>query len=140
MDEKRSDSSPSTETDEKRNETTPGNDSLDAPTPGEEPSRGWTVVTQAHYDPDESRDLTTVIIDAVAEAERVSITEIKNPSLYEVVDIEGIHDVLFGRPEADRRGTNSTVEFRYDDYKISVEANGWVTVFDRSRGSAVDGE
>ncbi|MFC4551559.1 MULTISPECIES: HalOD1 output domain-containing protein [Halorussus] len=58
----------------------------------------------------------------------------------DVIDIAGIDDTLFDRPEANRNGTNSTVEFRYNDYKISVGADGWVTVSDRSGGSAVDGE
>jgi hypothetical protein len=140
MDEKRSDSSPSTKTDEKGNETRSADDTLDAPTPKSAPNGGWTFVTQAHYDSDGRRDLTTVIIGAVAEAEDVPITEIENPPLYEVVDIAGIDDALFGRPEANRNGTNSTVEFRYNDYKVSVETDGWVTVSDRSGDSTADGE
>jgi hypothetical protein len=140
MDEKRSDSSPSTKTDEKGNETPSAGDTIDAPTPKSALNGGWTFVTQAHYDPDERRDLTTVIIGAVAEAEDVPITEIENPPLYEVVDIAGIDDALFGRPEANRNGTNSTVEFRYNGYKVSVEADGWVTVSDRSGDSTADGE
>ena len=136
MDEKRSDSSPSAETDEKRTEAPSADDTLNAGAP----NGGWTFVTQAHYDPDEPRDLSTVIIGAVAEAEDVPITEIKNPPLYEVVDIAGIDDALFGRPEANRNGANSTVAFRYNSYKVSVKADGWVTVSSRSRDSAVDGE
>jgi hypothetical protein len=142
MDEKRSESSPSTETetDEKNNETPSTDDTLDAPTPQSAPNGGWTFVTQAHYDPDEPRDLTTVIIGAVAEAEDVPITEIENPPLYEVVDIAGIDDALFGRPEASRNGTDSTVEFRYNGYKVSVKSDGWVTVSDRSEDSAANDE
>ncbi|MFC4986380.1 HalOD1 output domain-containing protein [Saliphagus infecundisoli] len=103
------------------------------------PNEGWGFITQAHYDPDDSRDLTTVIVRAVAEAEDVPPTEIKNPPLYEVVDIAGIDDALFGRPEAHQSGMGSTVEFRYNGYKVSVEADGWVTVSDRSRDSNADG-
>lgn len=136
MDEKRSDSNPSTETEEKPTETPVADDTLEA----RAPNGGWTFVTQAHYDPDEPRDLTTVIIGAVAEAEDVPITELTNPPLYEVVDITGIDNALFGRPEANRNGTNSMVEFRYNGYKVSVEADGWVTVSDRSEDSAADGE
>lgn len=140
MDEKRSDSSPLNDTDEKRIETISPDDTLYAPSPGEAPNGGWAFLTQAHYDPDEPRDLTTVIICAIAEAEDTPIVEIKNPPLYEVVDIAGIDDALFGRPEANRDGTESNVEFRYNQYKVSVEADGWVTVSSRSTGSMGDGE
>ena len=136
MDEQRSDSNPSTEAEENRTETPAAPDTRDA----RAPKGGWTFVTQAHYDPDDPRDLTTVIIGALAAAEDVPITELKNPPLYEVVDIVGIDDALFGRPGANRNGTNSTVEFRYNGYKVSVEADGWVTVSNRSGRSVADGE
>ena len=134
MDEQRDDSSPSTETNQKRNETISSGGAVDAPTPGGEPDGGWTYVTQVQYDPDEPSDLTTVIIGAIAEAEEVPITEVKSPPLYEVVDIASIDDALFGRPEANENDTDSVVEFRYNQYKVSVEANGWVTVSDRLKG------
>ncbi|WP_254532775.1 HalOD1 output domain-containing protein [Natrinema gelatinilyticum] len=140
MDKKRSDSNPSTKTAEKRTETPPpDDDTLDTPR-RERTHGGWTFMAQAHYDPDEPLDLTTVIIGAIAEADDIPITEIKNPPLYEVVDIAGIEDALFGRPKANRNGTDSTVEFRYNGYKISVEADGWVTVSSRSANSAADGK
>ena len=138
MDEKRTGSSPSTETDEKRSETTSPEDTLDAPTPGETPDGGWAFVTQAHYDPDEPRDLTTVIVGAIAEAEDVPIVEIEHPPLFDVVDVAGIDDALFGRPEANRDGTESRVEFRYDGYKVCVEADGWVIVYDCSGAPGAD--
>ena len=79
MDEKRTDSRPSNGTDQKRNETTKGEKTIDAPTPGKTPDGGWSFVTQAHYDPDEPRDLTTVIIGAIADAENIPIVEVKTP-------------------------------------------------------------
>ena len=139
MDEKRSDSSPTTDTGQNRIETISVDDTLDAPTPGRAPDGGWTFVTQAHYDPGELRDLTTVIVGAIADAEDVPIVEIRTPPLYEVVDIAGIDDALFGRPGTNRDGTESTVEFRYNGYKVSVEGDGWVTVSSRSPDSAGDG-
>ena len=140
MDEKKSSSSPSSEPNENRNETTSADDTLDAPSSGKATGGGWTFVTQAHYDPDEPRDLTTVIVSAIAEAEGVPIVEVKNPPLYEVVDIAGIDDALFGRPEANLNGTESSVEFRYNGYKVGIEADGWVTVSSRSTDSANDGK
>ncbi|WP_204365594.1 hypothetical protein, partial [Natronococcus jeotgali] len=57
MDEKRSDSNPPSETGEKDSETSPTDDTLDAPTPKSPPNGRWTFVTQAHYDPDEPLSL-----------------------------------------------------------------------------------
>ena len=140
MDEKESSSSPSTDPHQNRNDTISADDTLDAPSTGRATDGGWAFVTQAHYDPHESRDLATVIVSAIAEAEGVPIVEVKNPTLYEIVDIAGIDDALFGRPEANRNGTESSVEFRYNGYKVGVEADGWVTVSNRSTESATDDE
>ena len=140
MDEKRSSSNPGSDTDQNRTETTAADGTPDASTPEETPDGGWADVTQAHYDPAGDRDLTTVIVSAIADAEGVPIVDIKNPPLYEVVDIAGIDAALFGRPEADRNGTTSTVEFRYNEYKVSVESDGWVSAFSRSDDSAAAGE
>lgn len=129
MDEKPDESSPSRNPEQNRTETTSPGGTKDAP-PSREASgeRVWTYVTQAHYDPDNERDLTTVVVSAIAEAEEVPITEIKSPPLYEVVDIASIDDALFERPDTSKNDTESIVEFRYNQYKVSVEANGWVTV------------
>lgn len=140
MDEKRSISNPIRDTDQKRNETKVTDGTLDASTSGKTPDGGWADVTQAHYDPAEDHDLTTVIIWAIADAEGVPIVDIKNPPLYEVVDIAGIDNALFGRSEANQNGTDSTMEFRYNGYKVSVEADGWVSVSRRAGDSAADGE
>ena len=140
MDEKHSDSGPSTETDENDSDATVASDRLDVPGPETAANGGWTFVTQNHYDPEKSRDLTTVVISAIADAEDVPVSEIKDPPLYEVVDIAGIEAALFGRPAANRSGVTSTVEFRYTDYRVRVEADGWVTVSNRSGDSKVDGE
>lgn len=79
MDEKRSDSSPLNDADHERTDTTATSGTLDAPTP-DEPSEGdWSFVTQAHYDPAEPPDLTTVIINAIADAEDIPAVEVKTP-------------------------------------------------------------
>lgn len=139
MDKKRKDSSPSNDAAQERTETTSSPRTLDAPTPEGTPDGGWSFVAQAQYDPEEPRDLTTVIIDAIAEAENAPIVEVKTPPLYEVVDVPGIESALFDRPAGKGEGTASTVEFRYNQYKVSVESDGWVTVADRSEGPATDG-
>lgn len=140
MDEKQSDPSPSNETDQHHNEILSTNETPETPMSGELPDGGWTVVTQAKYDPEEPRDLTTVIISAIADAEGVPIVDVQNPPLYEVVDIAGIDSALFGRSRNNECGTESTVEFRYNEYKVAVEDDGWVTVSDRSPDAAADEE
>lgn len=138
MDENSDHSSPSKKTDQKRGETESVDGMWDGPSPGEDADEDWTFMTQAHYDPEERRDLTTVIIGAIAEAEGVPMIEIRSPPLYEVVDIASIEDALFGRPDANRDGTTSTVESRYNQYKVSVEADGWVTVSGPSQRTLAD--
>jgi hypothetical protein len=66
--------------------------------------------------------------------------EIKEPPLYEVVDIASIEDALFGRSKVPRNGTRSQVEFRYRSHKVRVVADGWVTVFSPVEESLTDAE
>ena len=99
---------------------------------------GWTVEARANFDPTKSGELTTVIIEAIAAAEGVSITEMLSPPLYEVVDIEAMEVALFGRPGLSRDGTASAVEFPYEEYKVSVVSDGWVTVFRRTYETTAD--
>ncbi|WP_254545325.1 HalOD1 output domain-containing protein [Halomarina pelagica] len=138
MDKERSGQSPSIDTGQEHREPTSTNWQMDAPTPGETADGGWDFVTQAHYDPAESRDLTTVIIGAIADTENVPGVEVKTPPLYEMVDVTGIENALFGRPDANRNDTDSTVEFRYNQYKVSVDADGWVTVAESSGRATTD--
>ncbi|WP_336336573.1 HalOD1 output domain-containing protein [Haloarcula brevis] len=93
---------------------------------------GWAFITQSHYDPATTRDITTVIVEAIADAEGVSVTEVLSPPLYEVIDAAAIETALFGRPDVSEDSTESTVEFRYNEYKIEVKADGWVTVSTRA--------
>jgi hypothetical protein len=69
-----------------------------------------------------------LVIEAVAEREGVSPTELSRP-LNEVVDPEAL-DALFepqpnGRPRSDGR-----VEFEYYGYTVTVDVDGTVTVED----------
>ena len=99
---------------------------------------GWTFEAQVQYDPTEPRDLTTVIIMAIAEAEGVPMTEILSPPLYDVIDVAAMESALFGRPTVSNEGTDSAVEFRYNGFKVTVEADGWVTVSRRADGRTAD--
>jgi hypothetical protein len=89
----------------------------------------WRQVAQRHFDPDGDEELTTAIVFAIAEAEGVSPRDVKSPPLYEVIDVTGVENALFGlgtRVET-RRGV---VEFRYGEYRLKVEGDGWILVFE----------
>ncbi|SIR72896.1 hypothetical protein SAMN05421858_3470 [Haladaptatus litoreus] len=88
-----------------------------------------TFVTQAHYERESHRDLTTEIIFAIADAADVVPTEIKDPPLYECVDIAAIEDGFFGPKAAGQtRDSEGSVSFRYNQYHVEVASDGWITV------------
>ena len=90
----------------------------------------WSQVAQRHYEPDGRGELTTAIVYALAESEGVSPTEVKSPTLYDVVDVPAIEDAFFGPTVAgaSRQGIG-TVEFRYADYLVEVKSDGWIQVY-----------
>ena len=88
-----------------------------------------TFVTQAHYERESHHDLTTNIIFAIADAEDIAPTEIKDPPLYECVNIAAIEDSFFGRKVAGQtRDSEGSVGFRYNQYQVEVASDGWITV------------
>jgi len=91
----------------------------------------WSQVVQSHYNPDGNRELTTVIVHAIAEAEGVSPTEVTSPPIYEVVDVPAVEDAVF-RPEkhGNSRQGFGIVEFRYTDYIVKVRSDGWIQVYE----------
>ena len=52
----------------------------------------WTLVRQTKYEEDGIHDLTTTIIAAIADAEGVSPVEVKDPVLYDCVDVASLED------------------------------------------------
>ena len=91
----------------------------------------WAFAAQDVYEPDGNRDLTTTIISAIAAAEGVPIQDVTAPPLYDIVDGEALEQALFGatRLGVYREWTGS-VAFYYVQYKVRVESDGWVTVFE----------
>ena len=86
-------------------------------------------VTQAHYECEGHRDLTTEIIFAIADAEDVAPMEIKEPPLYECVDVAAIEDGFFGpHVNGQSRDSEGSVSFRYNQYQVEVASDGWITV------------
>jgi len=97
----------------------------------------WRQVAEREYDPDGSRDLTTAVVLAVAEATDVSPMALE-PPLYDSVDVESIEDIFGWRATT---GTDTTdarrVEFRYGDTLVTVNADGRIDVATpASRGTA----
>lgn len=98
---------------------------------GEQPTacdgRGPALV-QVPYDP-AADDLTTTIVRAIAKAEDVSITTIKDPPLYSVIDTAALDRSLFdGKLDLPSKERTGGVKFEYYGYMIIVEADGWVRV------------
>ncbi|WP_458208070.1 HalOD1 output domain-containing protein [Haladaptatus sp. NG-SE-30] len=101
-----------------------------------------TFVTQAHYDRESHRDLTTEIMFAIAAAEDVNPTDLMDPPLYACVDIAAIEDGFFG-PDLDGQTRNSegSVTFHYNHYQVEVASDGWITVSEPAvRGERPDPE
>jgi Halobacterial output domain 1 len=90
----------------------------------------WQLVEQAQYDRDGRHDLTTAIIATIATAEGVAPAELKEPVLYECVDVAAIEDSFFG-PEVigQNRDGDGTVAFRFGDYRVEIANDGVIAVY-----------
>lgn len=91
---------------------------------------GQRLVEQAQYKRTGRDDLTTTIIEAIAAAEGVSPAELKEPVLYDCVDIAALEDSFF-EPKVARERSDAvgSVEFEYDEYRVEVSSDGWVSVY-----------
>lgn len=91
---------------------------------------GDQLLEQAHYERAGRDDLTTTIIRAIAAAEGVSPAELKEPVLYECVDIAALEDSFFGPTVAgERRNAIGSVEFTFGEYRVELASDGWVSVY-----------
>ncbi len=71
------------------------------------------------------------MVGAVADAEGVSPTELKDPVLYDCVDISALEDAFFGSDVAgDSRDGTGTVEFIFGEYRVTVNSSGWVSAYE----------
>lgn len=109
------------------NDETRGITSDDDPALGADKS--WTQAAQSHFDPEEDRDLTTVIVSAIAAAKGIDPTELGSPLLYDVVDAPAIQQSFFGPGGNARTATGSTA-FRYEQYLVKVRSDGWIQVYE----------
>ncbi|WP_164974748.1 HalOD1 output domain-containing protein [Halegenticoccus tardaugens] len=105
-------------------------DSADEPPLGSD-----RLVSQFHYDPSETYDLTAAIVKAVAEAEGVEITSVSEPYLYDSVDTAALENILFddssGTDRANAgRGDRGNARFSYHGYAVTVDGDGWIQVYE----------
>jgi hypothetical protein len=92
------------------------------------------LVSQRYYDPEADDDLTTTIIEAVAEAKDVEATAVTDPLLYDSIDAAALEDSLFNQSAAVDPADSGSVRFEYHGFTITVESEGWVTVYDDRSG------
>lgn len=106
-----------------------GSESMDAsPT-------SWEMAHQTHYDRDSDSNLTTEIIFGLAEVKGVEPTELKEPTLHDCIDVGALENTFFG-PDGrrDSRETNGQVEFRYAEYQVVVQDDGWILIHEPIKG------
>lgn len=95
-------------------------------------SADWEQVVQKPLDETASQTLTTTVISAIAAAEGVNARDIKDPPLYDVLDTAALEAAFF--PSSDRiqyRAGDASTEFLYRGYRVVVQRNGWVRVYER---------
>lgn len=97
-------------------------------TPNIEAPDEWTQVAQRHYDPRTPGELTTAIVFAIADARGGDPGEVRSPPLYDIVDVAAIEDVFFTDSATDDGDGTGTTEFRYEEFLVRVQSDGWVRV------------
>ena len=93
----------------------------------------WQQATQTKYDPSADGELGTALVYAVADAKDVDpLDHDELPVLHDVVDPEHLEQTVVasasGPTATDGR---SHVSFEYADVMVTVENNGWITVYER---------
>jgi hypothetical protein len=98
--------------------------------PAMAPPSHWSQVAQRHYEPGERRELTTEIVYTIAAAKDASPEEL-SPALYNFIDVPAIEDTFFG-PESETRPEQGvgSVRFRYGDYLVTIQSDGWIQVYE----------
>jgi len=90
--------------------------------------RNWTKAADRQFDPAASGDLASAIVQALADAKRVSAGEVTEPRLYDCVDVEAVAQFV-----SDSRSPNSPepdfVRFDYGESLVEVRTDGRISVF-----------
>lgn len=100
----------------------------------ESPSFGsgeWQQAKQTNYDPDSDGELATTLVYAVADVKGVDpLDRDQLPVLYDVVDAEFLEETFVASAERAVAGEGAFC-FQYADVMVTVERNGWITVYDQ---------
>ncbi|WP_254272199.1 HalOD1 output domain-containing protein [Haloarcula marina] len=89
----------------------------------------WRQTAQRHYDPEEGTEFVTEIVAAIAAAREVGLHEVKSPPLYECIDAPALERTFFESPAHRFQYEDGAVEFRYAEFLVRVQNDGWITVF-----------
>lgn len=93
----------------------------------------WHQVTQTQYDPSCDDELGTKIVYAVADTKNVDpLDHDQLPVLHDVVDAEFLEETLITPVRTSGSSTGeSHVSFEYADLLVTVEQNGWITLYEQ---------
>jgi hypothetical protein len=105
-------------------------DPPDAPDVPDDPDPPRSPVAQRHYDPTEPIELTTAIVFTVADAMDVDPRAVSTQPLYECVDVEAVETALFSTEPVSSRCEPDAIEFGYVAFRIRVQRDGWILVFE----------
>lgn len=92
--------------------------------------RNWTKTAYQQFDPAASGDLASAIMQALADANRVSLSpsEVTEPTLYDCVDVDALAQFV-----SDSQSPNAPdpdfVRFDYDESLVEVRTDGRISVF-----------
>lgn len=92
----------------------------------------WRQVKQTAYEPAAEGELATELIYAVADVKGVDPLDNEQlPVLYDAVDAASLEEALFSSAGTGRGHTSEGfVSFQYVGLTITVESNGWITVYE----------
>lgn len=105
----------------------PARSEVDSRVPGDQE---WGLEAQVPFAEGENHDLTSAIVVGVAEAEGIPPMEIKDPPLYDVLDVAALEDAFFGSSEIGQREEDyPCVEFMYRGHRVVVRSDAWVQIY-----------
>jgi hypothetical protein len=99
----------------------------------------WSQAAQRHFDSEDTVELTTEVVFAIADARGTSPSEMSGPPLYECVDVPALESALFGTDESGTRQGVGSVDFRYAEYLVTVDSDGWIRVAEQATTERAEG-
>lgn len=93
--------------------------------------RDKSTLHVARYDPDGNRDLSVVILEAVAMLGERPTEMLRKEPLYATIDIGAVETLLFGPQQGDvMNAPRRTVTFEYSGYLIHIHGDGRILLSD----------